>query len=208
MDDKNEMVELDGAQVFSDWNNLINGDKAQPAETKEDISLDNLMTDGGGDRWLREFQTTNLMDMDLVALKSIPAYVHDFKAEQAQLRVQANIFLLKLPTTHLNELRVAGLSDDQIDMLGRGILPINWTVHLKYPLAYGGVITPENLVLIPQHPFHENLHHFINQQIITDAGVMTPETLYVPVPKKNVYIPFGSNEMATEIIHFETTGVK
>ena len=205
MNDTNKMVELDGADVFADWNNMMGSDPT-PKANDGDFSLDNLMTDGGDDHWLQIFRETNLCDMDLVALTAMPAYVHEFKTEQAQMRAQAHIFLLNLANTHMNDLRVAGLSDDQINALTAGTLPINWTIHLKYPVAYGGTITPDNLVLMPQHPFHEDLHHFINRQIVSDAGIITPTTLYVPVPKSAVYVPFASNEMATQVIHFKMTG--
>ena len=208
MTNDNKENELNGADVFSDWNTLI----ASPdpgAKQNDDAGLDmaNLMTGSTDENyWLELFQKTNLSGMDLVALKLIPNYEHDFKAEQAQTKVQARVFLLGLAHLHRNDLRVAGLSEDQIDGLSNGIVPINWTVHLKYPVAYGGTITPNNFVLMPHHPFHEELHHFINQQIISDAGVITPATLYVPAPKSAVYVPFGSNEMPDKIIHFETVG--
>lgn len=208
MNNENKMDELDGAQIFSDWANLTGTPQNTAPEKNDEFSLDNLMSSGGEDYWLQKFQETNLTGMDLVAVKLIPAYIHDFAAEQAQLKAQTHAFLTNLATTHLNDLRIAGLSEDQINGLNRGDLPINWTVHLKYPVAYGGVITPDNLVLIPHHPFHESLHHFINQQTITDAGVMTPDTLYIPVPKTSVYVPFGTQEMATTITHFETMGAK
>ena len=98
-------------------------------------------------------------------------------------------------------MRVAGLSEKQLEDISKGNLPINWTIHLKYPLSYGGTISIENLVLIPHYPFHEELHLFVNQQIVTDAGIMSPATLYMPVPKSAVYVPFGANEIADHVVH-------
>ena len=51
---------------------------------------------------------------------------------------------------------------------------------------------PENMVLIQCQPFHELIHDFINQQILSDAGVGHPKTVYVPTPVGKVYIPEGS----------------
>jgi len=202
----NKQDELNGADIFSDWENLIGSPTPSQKQEEEGLSLDNLMTDGGETYWLDELTKTNLSGMDLVALDLIPYYVHDFKAEYAQMKTQVHIFLLKLAYAYRNDLRVAGLSEDQIDELSKGLLPMNWTVHLKYPVAYGGTITAHNFVLMPHHPFHEELHHFINRQIVTDAGVMNPATLYVPTPKSAVYVPFASNEMPSKIIHFQTMG--
>ena len=203
-DEKNPV--LDGADIFSDWDKLVTDQSSTPKSETTELSLDALMTDGGDAHWLEMFRNTNLFGMDLVALKLIPNYVHDFKMEQAQLKTQTQVFLIDLVNAHSNELRIAGLSEDQIEHLAKGDLPINWTVHLKYPVAYGGVITANNLVLMPHQPFHEELHHFLNRQIVTDAGFITHSILYVPAPKGVVYVPFSSNDMPDKVIHFETNG--
>ena len=209
MDTNDKNVELDGAEVFSNWDQLVQSDDKSTTNTDIlDMALDSLAVDGGDEHWLKLFQKTNLSDMDLVALKLVRNYTHDFKAESQQLKAQMHQFLLNLSGSHVDELRVAGLSEDQIGHLVEGKLPINWTVHLKYPLAYGGTITENNLVLIPEHPFHEDLHAFINQQIVTDAGVMSPAVLYVPVPKSPVYVPYGSSDMTKEVVHYQQGGDK
>lgn len=213
MDKKNTDTELDGAEIFSNWDQLVQSDaSANNAPQNEDVlgmALDSLALEDGGDaHWLELFQKTNLSDMDLVALPVVRHFEHDFKAEGAQLKNQTHAFLTGLAHVHTNELRIAGLSQEQIADLNEGRLPINWTVHLKYPLAYGGTITVDNLVLMPHHPFHEELHHFINQQTVTNAGVISPPVLYVPVPKAVVYVPYGSSDMAKKVIRFQQGGLK
>ncbi len=209
MAQENKNVELDGADVFANWDQLVQSD-SKPLEQSDvlDMALGNLALDGGEAHWLSLFQKTNLSDMDLVALSLVRSFEHDFKAEAQQFKTQAQLFMAELSTVHKDDLRVAGLSDDQISDLAQGKLPINWTLHLKYPLAYGGALVSHNLVLIPQHPFHEDLHHFVNQQMVTDAGVISPAVLYVPVPKSAVYVPYGAAEMAKEVIHFQQGGLK
>lgn len=209
MDTNDKNVELDGTEIFSNWDQLVQSDE-KPATSSDvlDMALDNLEFEGGEAHWLELFQKTNLSGMDLVALQHIRTYTHDFKAETQQLKTQTRRFLFGLAGTHGDELRVAGLSEEQIGQLTEGKLPVNWTVHLKYPLAYGGTITESNLVLMPHHPFHEDLHAFINQQIVTDAGAMSPNILYVPTPKSAVYVPYGSDDMAKEVIHFQQGGMK
>ena len=200
---KKNDVELDGAEIFADWSQLMGAEPPKKESEALDFSLDNLELEGGDAHWLKVFQEANLPDMDLMALQLVRGYVHDFKEEQALLKEKSKFFLLHLAEKHVNELRVAGLSEEQIDRVLKGILPINWTVHLKYPLAYGGKIKPDCFVLMPQYPFHEELHHFVNQQMVTDAGVMTPATLYMPVPKSAVYVPFGAGKKADKVIHVE-----
>ena len=207
MDDMNKMDELNGADVFSDWAHLVNNKEPEGIQSGgSGFDLDDLMTENSDDHWLALFQKTNLLGMDLVALTLLPNYVHDFKYERDQFKIQQQSFLSELSQTHRDDLRVAGLSDNQIDALKEGVLPINWTVHLKYPVAYGGTIASDHFVLIPHQPFHDELHKFINQQIVTDAGVIQPKTLYIPTPKSAVYIPFGSNQMAKEVTHFKLFG--
>lgn len=203
MNKENENVELSGEEIFSDWSSLLGEDKTVKENTVADLSLDDLMVDGGDSHWLSLFQKTNLLDMDLVALKLRNGFVHDFKKEREQLKLIEKKFMMNLPTTHLNDLRIAGLSEDQIGSIKVGVLPINWTIHIKRPLAYGGVIEEENMVLIPHYPFHEEIHRFLNEQIVTDAGVMSPNILYMPTPKSAVYVPFGMNEMADHVIYLE-----
>lgn len=204
MQNENKNTELNGADIFSDWDKLVSGQVDPPKDEMNSLSLDSLMLDNSESRWLELFKQTNLSGMDLIALKLIPNYVHDFQMEQAQLKSQAHLFLLNLSNRYVNDLRIAGLSEDQIEGLSKGVLPINWTIHLKYPVAYGGTITVNNFVLMPQQPFHEDLHAFLNRQILTDAGVITPPVLYVPTPKTSIYIPFGADEMSSEVIHFDT----
>ena len=210
MDNNKPDTELDGAEIFSNWSQLT-ATESPESKTGSDIlemSLENLALDGGDAYWLKRFQETHLSDMDLVALKLSTSYTADLKAEATQIKIQSQSFLKQLHLKHMNELRIAGLSDDQIDLLKEGKLPINWTVHLKYPLAYGGAITIDNFVLIPHYPFHEDIHHFINQQIVTGAGIMKPALLYVPVPKSHVYVPYGSNDMTQEVVHFNQGGLR
>lgn len=209
MNTNDEIPELDGTEIFSNWDQLVQSD-AKTSGTSEilDMALDNLAVDGGDAHWLSLFQKTNLPDMDLVAMRVIRFYARDLVAEEQQLKNQLPVFLSELVKKHMDDLRVAGLSEEQIIDLGKGKLPVNWTVHLKYPLAYGGAITPDHLVLIPHHPFHEDLHAFINQQMVTDAGVISPAVLYVPVPKSPVYVPYGSSDMAKEVVHYQQGGTK
>jgi len=212
MEKKEPDLELDGAEIFSNWSQLVQdqntGAPKSEATDVLDMALDSLSVDGGDQYWLEQFQKTNLQDMDLVALQLIRHYERDLGAECQQLKNQVPLFLSGLVQAHMGELRIAGLSDEQIANLTEGKLPVNWTVHLKYPLAYGGTIIPDNLVLIPEHPFHEDLHHFINQQIATNAGVISPAVLYVPVPKVPVYVPYGTADMAKEVKHFHQGGIK
>ena len=145
----------------------------------------------GAEYWENLFQESNFGGMDLMGLSYYPITIHEedfFKKYSTSRR----IFMADVLANNLNDLRAAGISEENIFYLNKGVLPANWTVHLKYPPLYGGGPDPENMVLIQCQPFHELIHDFINQQILSSAGIGHPKTLYVPTPTGKVYIPEGS----------------
>ena len=71
----------------------------------------------------------------------------------------------------------------------KGNLPENYTVHLKYPLEYGGRIDFNNMVFMQTHPYHDLIHAYVDQQLLGNSGSVRPRQLYVPVPTGKVYIP-------------------
>ena len=190
-----DMTELDGADIYPNWDSLVQGtgDKASGKISTEDenldISLDMLLDEKGTDYWQDLFNQMNFPGMDLMGASYQPDYIHDHVKEHALLREKTAEFLKKLSNENINDLRAAGIPESHIFAMGKGIMPINWTIHLKYPLAYGGQIDFDNMVLIQSIPFHEDIHVFINKQILSKAGVGHPPELYVPVPVGKVYIP-------------------
>ena len=143
------------------------------------------------DYWEDLFQESNFGGMNLMGLSYYPITVHEeefFKKYNAEKK----LFIQDILTNNLNDLRAAGISEENIFYLSKGVLPANWTIHLKYPPLYGGRPDQENMVLIQCQPFHELIHDFIDKQILTSAGIGHPKTLYVPTPVGKVYIPEGT----------------
>ena len=187
--------ELDGAEIFQNWDQLIQDPQSSSTSdaTKEELDFDALVgkADKGEDYWENLFQGSNFGGMDLIGLTYYPVTIHEedfFK----QYNLAKKEFITEIVNNNLNDLRSAGISEENIFYLNKGILPANWTVHLKYPSLYGGQPGPDNMVLIQCQPFHELIHDFINKQILTGAGVGHPKTLYVPTPVGKVYIPEGA----------------
>ena len=185
--------ELDGAEIFENWDQLLQSSNQSKSDTKEELDFSDLMgtSETGSDYWENLFQESNFAGMDLMGLSYYPITIHEdefFKKYNAEKR----IFIADILTNNLNDLRSAGISEENIFYLSKGILPANWTVHLKYPPLYGGQPNAENMVLIQCQPFHELIHDFINKQILTKAGIGHPKTLYVPTPTGKVYIPEGA----------------
>ncbi len=184
--------ELDGTDIFDNWDQLVGQPASQLQKSELDDGLmDALMSDEKGqDYWVNLFQSENFAGMDLMTAPYHPYTLNELQNHQDFLKLRAD-FLQDLTQNYLNDLRAAGLSEESIFYMKKGILPANWTVHLKYPLLYGGKLEMENLVLIPEHPFHKLIHTFLNRQLFSDAGKAHPKTLYVPVPLGKVYISGG-----------------
>ena len=187
------MTELDGSELYENWDQLMNN--SSPSGDMDTNSLDGLMEGLDSDAkdqdyWVDLFQNENFANMELMTANYYPHTINESEFHQ-KLESLKLVFLKDLVDQYLNDLRSADISEESIFYMSKGILPTNWTVHLKYPLLYGGNLDMDNLVLIPIHPFHELIHKYINQQILTSAGVGHPQKLYIPVPLGKVYIPNG-----------------
>ena len=182
--------ELDGAEIFENWDQLIQSPGAATPASTEELDLSGLigLSEKGEAYWEKLFQESNFGGMSLVPLNYYPRTIHEedfFKTYMSAKKA----FIKEVVSQQPNDLRVAGFSEENIFYLSKGILPTNWTVHLKVPPLYGGQAEPENMVIIQSQPFHELIHDFINKQILSDAGVGHPKVLYVPTPVGKVYIP-------------------
>ena len=194
-----DMVELSGEDVYPDWENLLknnteNKDGKNTAKSELDISLDMLLDEKKDiNYWQDLFNQMNFPGMDLMAVNKDNNYVLDPLEEHKIFQEKIVQFLKLLATENVNDLRTAGISESSIFAMEKGLAPVNWTVHLKYPLAYTGRVDFDNMVLIQIQPFHEDIHQFINKQILSKAGVARPEELYIPVPSGRVYIPMSGS---------------
>lgn len=187
------ITELDAGEIYDNWDQLVS--PSSPVEQTDSGGLENLMEGldshiKSQDYWVDLFQQENFAGMELMSAPYNPHTINENEFHQ-KLQQLNRIFLKELTNQYINDLRSADISEESIFYLSKGILPTNWTVHLKYPLLYGGELNLENLILIQCHPFHELIHKYINQQILTEAGVGHPQLLYIPVPPGKVYIPNG-----------------
>ena len=141
--------------------------------------------------WENLFNSMNFPGMDLMAVGFYPQENPDPMARQKLLNRTIRDFVRFLSYHHANDLRSAGVTEEGLFYMKRGQQPENFTVHLKYPLDYGGAISFDNMVFIQARPFHDLIHRYIDKQIIGPEGCLTPKQLYLPVPRGKVYIPIG-----------------
>ncbi len=141
--------------------------------------------------WEAKFQKMNFPSMDLVEATAYPLTLLEKVNRKKQYKRVKNDFLKYLSYHFINDLREAGLTEDDIFYLKKGILPENYNIHLKIPFDYTGAVNFSNMVLIQNLPYHEDIHRFMDMQMENMPNAMIPEKLYIPVPTGSVYIPLS-----------------
>ena len=141
--------------------------------------------------WEAKFQEMNFPGMDLVEATAYPLTLLEKVNRKKQYKRVKNDFLKYLCYHFVNDLREAGLTEDDIFYLKKGILPENYNVHLKMPFDYTGSVNFTNMVLIQNLPYHEDIHRFMDMQMENMSITTVPEKLYIPVPTGSVYIPLS-----------------
>lgn len=139
--------------------------------------------------WEKLFKEMNFPGMDLMAVGYFNMSSDDLVEQRLFLKKTIRDFLKLLAYNYANDLRDAGVTEEGMFHIKKGNLPENYTVHLKYPLEYGGRIDFNNMVFIQTHPYHDLIHAYVDQQLVGENGSVRPRQLYVPVPVGKVYIP-------------------
>ena len=136
--------------------------------------------------WEWQFQQTGLVNMDLIEADFValdPNWLSELRKAFKRTRRD---FLKYVGYHHVNELLAAGMSEEAIKLVKKGKAPENFNVHIRVPFDYGGTNSFSNLVLIQTHPFHTEIHRFIDMQTLTQPN-FKPRKLFLPAPKGKVY---------------------
>ncbi len=143
------------------------------------------------DYWAARFNQLNFAGMDLMAVSYFGLGEYDLFEQHMLIKRVARDFVRLLSYNYTMELRSAGVSEEGIFYMKKGKIPENFTVHLKYPLEYGGKIDFSNMVFMQDKPFHDMIHSYLDEQMMTPTGISYPPLLYVPTPVGKIYVPFG-----------------
>lgn len=141
--------------------------------------------------WADRFNQMNFPGMDLMAVSYTGVAACDLLDNHLMLRRIVRDYTRLIAYNYVNDLRSAGVSEEGIFYMRKGKIPENYTVHLKYPAEYGGAIDFNNMVFMQDKPYHDMIHSYIDEQILSANGISYPRLLYVPVPVGKVYVPFG-----------------
>ena len=136
--------------------------------------------------WEWQFQQTGLTNMDLIEVDFVPLDPNWLAELRKAFKRTRRDFLKYVGYHHINELLAAGMSEEAIKLVKKGKAPENFNIHIRVPFDYGGTNSFSNLVLIQTHPFHTEIHRFIDMQTLTQPN-FKPRKLFLPAPKGKVY---------------------
>jgi hypothetical protein len=141
--------------------------------------------------WEWQFQQFDLPGMELQVV-TFAAQTARWKSEMRKAFKRARRDFLKFVGYHLaDSCTAAGIPDIGIKQLKRGRAPENFNVHMKIPLDYSGTNDFSNLCLLQTHPYHEDLHKFLDMQIARQPAGQRSRKLYIPIPEGKIYVPEG-----------------
>ena len=138
--------------------------------------------------WEWQFQQTGLTNMDLIEVEFVPLDAAWLLELRKAFKRTRRDFLKYVGYHHVNELLAAGMTEDAIKLVKKGKAPENFNIHIRVPFDYGGTNSFSNLVLIQTHPFHTEIHRFIDMQTLAQPN-LKPRKLFLPSPKGKVYFP-------------------
>ena len=136
--------------------------------------------------WEWRFQQTGLINMDLIEVDYVPLDPNWLADLRKAFKRTRRDFLKYVGYHHVNELLAAGMSEEAIKLVKKGKAPENFNIHIRVPFDYGGTNSFSNLVLIQTHPFHTEIHRFIDMQTLSQPN-FKPRKLFLPAPKGKVY---------------------
>lgn len=140
------------------------------------------------DQWKLRLRSMQILNLELNDFKRRRISPLTVKQMHKELSAVSRDFL-KFVAKEDGPLAVAaGLEEQGLDLLKYGMLPENFTVHLRIPYEFGGTNEFDNLVLIQRDPYHSTIHRFIDLQLSRYKDDI-PSLLYLPVFPMRVYVP-------------------
>ena len=139
--------------------------------------------------WKTQFEQMNLFGMTLKEFNFVFLDPDSRNELRSAFKRARRDFLKFIAYYHAEELKAGGVSDAGIKRMKRGRSPENYNVHIKVPVDYSGSNDFSNLVLMPTHPYHNELHKFLDMQVAQHPINSRLKRLYIPVPAGKIYIP-------------------
>ena len=138
--------------------------------------------------WEWQFSQMNLPNMELIEVNYVMLDANWLSELRKAFKRTRRDFLKYVGYHHVNELIAAGMDEEDIKLVKKGKAPENFNVHVRVPFDYGGTNSFSNLVLIQTHPYHNEIHRFIDMQTLIQPN-LKPSKLFLPSPPGKVYTP-------------------
>lgn len=138
--------------------------------------------------WEWQFSQMNLPNMELIEVNYVMLDANWLSELRKAFKRTRRDFLKYVGYHHVNELIAAGMDEEDIKLVKKGKAPENFNVHVRVPFDYGGTNSFSNLVLIQTHPYHNEIHRFIDMQTLLQPN-LKPSKLFLPSPPGKVYTP-------------------
>ena len=138
--------------------------------------------------WEWQFSQMDLPNMELIEVSFVMLDANWLSELRKAFKRTRRDFLKYVGYHHVNELIAAGMDEEDIKLVKKGKAPENFNVHVRVPFDYGGTNSFSNLVLIQTHPYHNEIHRFIDMQTLIQPN-LKPRKLFLPSPKGKVYTP-------------------
>lgn len=138
--------------------------------------------------WEWQFSQMDLPNMELIEVSFVMLDANWLSELRKAFKRTRRDFLKYVGYHHVNELIAAGMDEEGIKLVKKGKAPENFNVHVRVPFDYGGTNSFSNLVLIQTHPYHNEIHRFIDMQTLIQPN-LKPRKLFLPSPKGKVYTP-------------------
>lgn len=129
----------------------------------------------------------NVHGVDLIEIDYTRVTDKVLKEKRHEFTKARKEFLASLAKDQIDVLKVAGLTEKQIELIAKGDCPNGWNVHHKNPLGGCGKNELGNFILIKNDPYHIDFHKFSDIQI---KNMREGETrkIKMPMPKGSVFI--------------------
>ena len=160
--------------------------KPYPAQGMSAVPTGNPDTDRA--LWEWQFSQTHLPNMELIEVNYVMLDANWLSELRKAFKRTRRDFLKYVGYHHVNELIAAGMDEEDIKLVKKGKAPENFNIHVRVPFDYGGTNSFSNLVLIQTHPYHNEIHRFIDMQTLIQPN-LKPMKLFLPSPKGKVYTP-------------------
>ena len=145
--------------------------------------------------WEWQFSMFNLPNMALKEVNYISLTINKKNELRRGFKRARRDFLRYIAYYNVSELKDAGMEERGLQILKKGKVPENFDVHLKVPFEYGGTNDFSNLIFIQTHPFHDDIHKFVDMQTTSQPLGCRLSKLYIPVAEGRVYVPNDSSAL-------------